>query len=78
MREGLLSRCAAAFGGEDLESGSEETRIVWPDVGRASWIRSCGSWQVNVETVISEAIGLFGSVKGRFGFSDLQLVGVRR
>ena len=39
LREGLLSGCAAAFGGEartDLESGSGETRIAWPGVGRAS------------------------------------------
>ena len=78
VREGLLSGCAAAFGGEartDLESGSGETRIAWPGVGRASWIRSCGSWQVDVETVIGEAIGLLGSVEGCFGFSDrLRLV----
>ena len=40
-----------------------------------SWIWSCGSWQVNVETVIGEAIGLLGSVEGRFGFNDcFQLV----
>ena len=47
LREGLLSGCAAAFEGEtrtDLESGSGETRTAGPDVGRAGWIRSCGSW----------------------------------
>ena len=45
------------------EGGSGETRIAWTGVGRASWVRSGGRWQVDVETVISEAIGLLGSVE---------------
>ena len=61
VSEGLLPGCAAAFGGgtrTDLKSGSGDTRIAWPGVGRGRWIRSCGIWQVDVETVIGEAIGL--------------------
>ena len=60
------SGSAAAFGGEartDPEDGSGETRIAWTGVGRASWVRSGGRWQVDVETVIGEAIGLLGSVE---------------
>ena len=64
--EGLLSGSAAAFGGDartDPEGGSGETHIAWAGVGRACWVRSSGSWQVDLETVIGEAIGLLGFVE---------------
>ena len=54
-----------------LGSDSEDARIASFDVRRAGWIRRL--W----ETVIGEAIGLLGSVKGRFSFDDRPL-GVRR
>ena len=66
VREGLLSGSAAAFGGwarTDPEGGSGETRVAWAGVGRASWVRNSGRWQVDLETVIGEAIGLLGSVE---------------
>ena len=38
-------------------------RIAWAGVRRASWVRNSGRWQVDLETVIGEAIGLLGSVE---------------
>ena len=64
--EGLLSGSAVALGGDartDPEGGSGETHIAWAGVGRACWVRSSGRWQVDLETVIGEAIGLLGFVE---------------
>jgi len=66
LGERLLSGSAAAFRGDaraDPEGGSGETHVAWAGVGRACWVRSSGRWQVDLETVIGEAIGLLGSVE---------------
>ena len=42
----------------DSECRSGETCIAWTRVGRASWVRNGGRWQVDVEMVIGEAVGL--------------------
>ena len=66
VRDGLLSGSAAAFGGKartDRKGSSGETRIAWAGVGRASWVRNSGRWQVDLETVIGEAIGLLSSME---------------
>ena len=70
LRERLIPRCPAAFGGKartNLESSGRKARVARAGEGRAGWV-SCGSW--GIETVICKAIGLPGAVECRFGCGD--------